>query len=134
MSRRGKSLHKLRWAAVVAAMSLASIAGASVPAHAATPKRDGCSLSVSIAHPHARQYETLTVKSTAAKTRVQVKIRYKTVSHTWDFTTSSNRQMTYRFNVGHPTENYRVTPSGKVASVPKGYQAGATCSTSFVPA
>ena len=119
---------------MVAAMSLASIAGASVPAHAATPRRDGCSLSVSIAHPHARQYETLTVKSTVARTRVQVKIRYKTVSHTWDFTTSSHRQATYRFNVGHPTKDYRVTLSGTVTSVPKGYQPGATCGTSFVPA
>jgi len=119
---------------VVAAMSLASVAGAGIPAHAATVKRDGCSLGVSIAHPHARQYETLTVKSTVARTRVQVRIRYKTVSHTWDFTTSSNREVTYRFNVGHPTENYRVTLSGRVTSVPAGYQAGATCSTSFVPA
>jgi hypothetical protein len=127
-------LHKLRWAAVVAAMSLASVAGASVPAHAATPKRDGCSLSVSIAHPHARQYETLTVKSTVARTRVHVRIRYKTVSHTWDFTTSSNRQVTYRFDVGHPTVDYRVTLSGTVTSVPNGYKPGATCSTSFVPA
>lgn len=126
-------MHKLRCAALVAAMSLASIAGASIPAHAATLKRDGCSLAVSIAHPHASQYETLTVKSTVAKTRVQVKIKYKTVSHTWDFTTASNRQATYKFNVGHPTKNYRVTLSGKVINVPKGYQAGATCGTSFVP-
>ena len=115
-------------------MSLASVGGASIPAHAATVKRDGCSLGVSIAHPHARQYETLTVKSTVAGTRVQVKIRYKTVSHTWDFTTSSSRQVTYRFDVGHPTEDYRVTLSGKVTSAPEGYQHGAACSTSFVPA
>ena len=127
-------MRKLRWAAVVAAMSLASVAGAAIPAHAATAKRDGCSLGVSIAHPHARQYETLTVKSTVARTRVRVTIRYKTVAHTWDFTTSGNRQATYRFNVGHPTEDYRVTLSGRVTSVPKGYQPGATCGTSFVPA
>ena len=127
-------MHKLRCAALVAAMSLASIAGASIPAHAATLKRDGCSLGVSIAHPHASQYETLTVKSTVARTRVQVKIKYKTVSHIWDFTTASNRQSTYRFNVGHPTRNYRVTLSGEVINAPKGYQVKAACSTSFVPA
>jgi hypothetical protein len=127
-------LRNLRSVALVAAISLASIAGASIPAHAATLMRDGCSLGVSIAHPHASQYETLTVKSTVARTRVQVKIKYKTVSHTWDFTTASNRQATYRFSVGHPTRNYRVTLSGVVINAPKGYQAEATCSTSFVPA
>ena len=127
-------MHKLRSAALVGAIALTSIAGVGIPAHAATLKRDGCSLGVSIAHPHAGQYETLTVKSTVARTRVQVKIRYKTVSHTWDITTGSNREGTYRFNVGHPTKGYRVTLSGDVINAPRGYQTGATCSTSFVPA
>jgi hypothetical protein len=127
-------MRKLRSVALVGAIALSSIAGASIPAHAVMLKRDGCSLGVSIAHPHAGQYETLTVKSTVAGTRVQVKIRYKTVSHIWDITTGSNRQGTYRFGVGHPTRNYRVTLSGEVINAPRGYSTGATCSTSFVPA
>jgi hypothetical protein len=127
-------MRKLRNMGLVGVISLSAIAGVGIPSHAATLRADGCALSVSIAHPHARQYETLTVKSTVAKTRVQVKIKYKTTSHTWNITTASNRQGTYRFNVGNPTRNYRVTLAGKVINVPAGYRTGATCGTSFVPA
>ena len=88
---------------------------------------------MSIARPVAGQHETLTVTTTAARTAVQVKIRYKTVSHTWKFTTGSSRKAAYRFGVGHPTPSYKVTLAGKVTAVPKGYKAGATCATSFVP-
>jgi len=94
---------------------------------------DKCSLHVNVAHPVAGQHETLTVTTTAAKTAVQVKIRYKTVSHTWKFTTGSSKKATYQFGVGHPTPNYKVTLAGKVTAAPKGYEAGATCATSFVP-
>ncbi|HUN33253.1 MAG TPA: hypothetical protein VMU95_14670 [Trebonia sp.] len=126
-------MRKLRNAALVGAVALSSVAGVAIPAHAGTLKGDGCALHVSIAHPHAGQYENLVVKSTVAKTRIQVKIKYKTVSHTWDFTTGSNRQTTYRFGVGDPTKNYQVTLSGKVISAPRGYATGAACNTSFVP-
>jgi hypothetical protein len=115
------------------ALSLSAVAGGSIPAHAAALKADGCSLHVSIPHPHARQVETLTVGTSVGKTRVQVKIKYKTTSHTWDITTAGNRKGTHRFNVGHPTKGYRVKLSGKVIAAPKGYKTGATCSTSFVP-
>ena len=71
--------------------------------------------------------------TTAGKTTVQVKIKYKTVSHTWNLKTGASKKATHVFNVGHPTKNYKVTLSGKVTAVPKGYKTGATCATSFVP-
>jgi hypothetical protein len=129
---------KFRNAFVAGAISLSAVGGLAGPVYAAPQSAalraaDKCSLHVNIAHPVARQYETLTVVSTAAKTTVQVRIRYKTVSHTWKFTTGGNKKAAYRFNVGHPTKNYRVTLSGTVTGAPRGYRAGATCATSFVP-
>jgi hypothetical protein len=62
-----------------------------------------------------------------------MEIKYKTVSHTWKFTTPASTKTTYKFGVGGPTKNYRVTLSGTVIAVPKGYKTGSTCSTSFVP-
>jgi hypothetical protein len=127
---------RLRNAIVGGTISMAAVAGLVGPvygAQASPLKVDKCSVHVNIAHPVARDYETLAVTSTAAKTTVQVKIRYKTVSHTWKFTTGSNDKAAYQFNVGHPTVNYKVTLAGTVIGAPKGYKTGATCSTSFVP-
>ena len=127
---------KLRNSFVAGAISLSAVAGLVAPvyaAQAATLKVDKCSVHVNIAHPRAGQTETLTVTSTAAKTTVQVKIKYKTVSHTWKFTTPASTKTTYKFGVGRPTPNYRVTLAGTVVGVPKGYKSGATCSTSFIP-
>ena len=45
----------------------------------------------------------------------------------------ASTKTTYQFGVGNPTKNYRVTLAGTVTAVPRGYKAGATCSTSFVP-
>lgn len=123
---------------VSAAVGLAGVVGLASPAYAAPQsaaalRADKCSLRVNIPHPHAGQVETLTVASTAAKTTVRVKIKYKTVSHTWKLTTSATAKTTHRFGVGDPTKNYKVTLAGTVVGVPRGYAAGATCSTSFVP-
>ncbi|HEY6493593.1 MAG TPA: hypothetical protein VIZ43_09990, partial [Trebonia sp.] len=110
-------------------ISVSAIAGLAAPAYAAqaaAPKVDKCSVHVNIAHPHAGQTETLTVTSTAGKTTVQVKIRYKTVSHTWKFLTPASTKTTYRFGVGDPTKNYKVTLAGTVIGAPKGYKTGAT--------
>jgi hypothetical protein len=106
------------------AAGLAS-AGPVAAAQAATLKTDKCSVHVNIAHPHAGQTETLTV------------IKYKTVSHTWNIKTPGSPakpKAAYSFGVGRPTKGYKVTLNGKVTVAPKGYKAGATCSTSFVPA
>ena len=119
-----------------ALFSISAVAGLFIPAYgaqAATLKADKCSLHVSIAHPHAGNTETLTVTSTAPKTTVQVKIYYKTVTHTWKFTTPASPKTTYKFGVGDPTKNYKVNLKGVVTGAPKGYGVGATCSTSFVP-
>jgi hypothetical protein len=121
---------------VAGVISMAAVAGLASPAYtaqASTLKVDKCSLHVNILHPVDRQTETLTVTSTAPTTTVQVKIRYKTVSHTWKFTTPASTKTTYRFGVGDPTDNYRVTLAGTVTGVPKGYATGSACSTSFVP-
>ncbi|HEX4832896.1 MAG TPA: hypothetical protein VH478_17580 [Trebonia sp.] len=126
----------IKGAALAGAISLSALAGvglAGSPASATALKADGCALAVSIAHPHAGQTETLTVKTSVASTHVVVKIHYKTVSHTWNFTTPHDRESVYRFGVGRPTEGYRVTLAGSVTTAPKGYRAGATCSTSFTP-
>lgn len=120
-------------AGVVSACAVAGLLSPVYGAQAATLKVDKCALHVNIAHPHAGQKETLAVTSTAPKTTVQVKIKYKTVSHTWKFTTPASTKTTYQFGVGRPTKNYRVTLAGTVTAVPRGYKAGATCSTSFVP-
>ena len=120
-------------AGMVSACAVAGLVSPVYGAQAATLKVDKCSVHVNIAHPHAGQKETLTVTSSAPKTTVQVKIKYKTVSHTWRFTTPASTKTTYKFGVGDPTKNYRVTLSGTVTAVPKGYKAGSTCSTSFVP-
>lgn len=118
---------------VAAGLASPAYAAPGAAATAAALKVDKCSLHVSIAHPVARDTETLTVTSTAGKTTVQVKIRYKTVGHTWNIVTAASTKATYKFGVGNPTKNYRVTLAGTVTAVPKGYKAGATCSTSFVP-
>jgi hypothetical protein len=128
---------KLRNAVVAGLVSVSAAAGLAGPAYAtARPtaaKADKCSVHVNIAHPHAGQKETLTVTSTAAGTTVQVTIRYKTVTHVWKFKIPASTKTTYQFGVGNPTKNYKVTLTGKVTAVPGGYQAGATCGTSFVP-
>ena len=127
---------KLRNALFAGAISFSAVVGLVSPvysAQAATLKADKCSVHVNIPHPHAAQKETLTVTSTVAKTTVQVKIQYKTVSHTWKFTTPSSMKTTYQFGVGNPTKNYKVTLVGTVVGVPKGYKTGATCSTYFIP-
>jgi hypothetical protein len=132
---------KFRNMMAAGALSLVAAAGLASPAYAAAQPAvsakaaavDKCSVHVNIEHPVARDYETLTVASTAAGTTVQVKIRYKTVSHTWKFTTAATKKATYRFNVGHPTVGWKVTLAGKVIAAPKGYKTGATCATSFVP-
>jgi hypothetical protein len=117
----------------VAGLASQAYAAPAAAAHPATAKADKCSVQVNIAHPVARDYETLTVTSTAGQTTVRVKIKYKTVSHTWTFKTPASKKTSYRFNVGHPTVGYRVTLAGTVTVAPKGYKSGATCSTSFVP-
>jgi hypothetical protein len=103
-------------------------------AHASTLRPDRCSMGVSIAHPHAGQYETLTVKTTAPRTGVQVRIQYKTTSHVWSILTGSAGRATHRFDVGRPTHGFPVRISGTVQSAPRGYATGATCGTSFIPA
>jgi len=128
---------KLRDAFGAGLISVFAVAGLVSPvyaAQAATLRVDKCSVHVNIPHPHARQTETLAVTSTAAGTTVQVTIRYKTVTHVWKFKTPKSTKTTYQFGVGNPTRNYRVTLSGTVIAVPKGYKTGSTCSTSFVPA
>ena len=127
---------KLRYAVGAGLISASAVAGLVSPvyaAQAATLKVDGCSVHVNIAHPHAGQRETLAVTSTVAGTSVQVTIKYKTVTHVWKFKTPKSTKTTFQFGVGDPTKNYKVTLAGKVTAVPKGYKAGATCSTSFVP-
>jgi hypothetical protein len=127
---------KLRNAIGAGLVSVSAVAVLASPVYAAQPatlKVDKCAVHVNIAHPHAGQKETLTLTSTAPKTTVQVKIKYKTVSHTWKFTTPASTKTTYKFGVGDPTKNYRVTLAGTVTAVPRGYKTGATCSTSFVP-
>jgi hypothetical protein len=117
-------------------ISLVAAAGLAGPAFAATPaalKVDKCAVHVNIVHPHAGQRETLAVTSTRAKTTVQVKIKYKTVSHTWKFVTPASTKTTYQFGVGDPTKNYKVTLTGTVIGAPAGYKTGFVCSTSFVP-
>jgi hypothetical protein len=116
---------------------MSGVAGLAGPAYAAAGpaslRADKCSLHVNIPHPVALQTETLTVTTTAPRTTVQVKIHYKTVSHTWRFTTPASTKTTFRFGVGHPTRGFRVTLAGTVIGAPRGYLTGATCSTSFVP-
>ena len=126
----------IRNALIAGAISVSAVAGLVAPvygAQAATLKADKCSVHVNIAHPHAGQTETLTVTSTAGKTTVQVKIKYKTVSHTWKYVTPASTKTTGKFGVGDPTKNYKVTLAGTVTGAPKGYKTGATCATSFVP-
>ena len=134
---KGGEFMKLRNAVVAGLISVSAAAGLASPAYAtARPMAatvDKCSVHVNIAHPHAAQKETLTVTSTAAGTTVQVTIKYKTVTHVWKFKTPTSTKTTYQFGVGNPTKNYKVTLAGKVIAVPAGYQAGATCNTSFVP-
>jgi hypothetical protein len=120
-------------AGVVSACVVAGLVSPVYVAQAATLKVDKCAVHVNILHPHAGQKETLAVTSTAAGTTVQVTIKYKTVTHVWKFKTPKSTKTTYQFGVGDPTKNYKVTLAGKVTAVPKGYKAGATCSTSFVP-
>ena len=64
--------------------------------------------------------------STAAETTVQVTIKYKTVTHVWKFKTPASTKTTYKFGVGDPTENYKVTLAGTVIAAPKGYTTGAS--------
>jgi len=129
---------KLKSALVAVPAGLIVIAGLTSPAYAAPRaadalKVDKCSLHVNIPHPTAGQRETLTAITTVGKTTVVVKIKYKTVSHNWTLKTAANKKATHAFGVGRPTPNYKVTLSGKVTAVPKGYKTGATCATSFVP-
>jgi len=123
-------------------VSLLAAAGLAAPAYAAPQapqappaalKADGCAVHVNIPHPHAGQTETLAVTSKVGQTTVQVTIHYKTVTHVWKFTTPASTKTTFTFGVGRPTRNYRVNLNGKVTGAPRGYQAGATCATSFVP-
>jgi hypothetical protein len=118
------------------AVSLLAAAGLAAPAYAAPQaalRADGCAVHVNILHPHAGQTETLAVTSKVGKTTVQVTIHYKTVTHVWKFTTPASTKTTFTFGVGRPNKNYRVNLNGKVIAVPRGYQAGSTCATSFVP-
>jgi hypothetical protein len=127
---------KIMNAVAAGVLSLGVAAGLASPAYAAQPaaaKTDKCAVHVNIAHPHAGQTETLTVTSTAGKTTVQVKIYYKTVSHTWNIKTPAQPKATFSFGVGRPTKGYRVVLNGKVTGAPAGYKTGATCSTSFIP-
>jgi hypothetical protein len=127
---------KLRNVVVAGLISVSAAAGLAGPAYAAQPaaaKADKCAVHVNIAHPVAGQTETLAVTSTAAWTTVQVTIKYKTVTHVWKFKTPKSTKATYKFGVGRPTPNYKVTLAGKVTAGPKGYKTGATCSTNFVP-
>jgi hypothetical protein len=132
---------KVRNALIAGAISISAVAGVMSPVYGAqastlkvnTLRADRCSLHVNIARPVAGQTETLTVASTAARTTVLVKIRYKTVSHTWPLTTGANAKAYHLFGVGRPTRNYRVTLAGTVIRAPRGYRTGATCYTSFVP-
>ena len=122
-TRCGGTAVRPRNAIVASVISMSAVAGLAGPvytAQAATLKVDKCSVHVNIAHPVAGQIETLTVTSTAPKTTVQVKIKYKTVSHIWKFTTPASTKTTYRFGVGDPTKNYRVTLSGTVTAVSEG--------------
>ncbi len=133
----GGSKLKIKNVVVAGALSLGVAAGLASPAYAAPRpaalKTDKCAVHVNIAHPRAGQTETLTVTSTTGKTTVQVKIYYKTVSHTWNIKTPATPKATYSFGVGRPTKGYTVKLNGKVTAAPKGYKTGATCSTSFVP-
>jgi len=117
------------------AVSAFAVAGLAAPAHAAPQslKADKCSLHVSVARPRAGQEETLTVATTAGGTAVRVRIRYRTVSHTWKFTTSASARATRKFGVGRPTPGWKVTLAGIVTGAPKGYRTGAACGTSFTP-
>lgn len=129
---------KLRNALIAVPAGVITIAGLTSPAYAVPRtadalKADHCSLHINIPHPHAGQRETLTAITTVGKTTVQVKIKYKTVSHTWLLKTAANKKATHEFGVGRPTKGYKVTLSGKVTAAPKGYKTGATCATSFVP-
>jgi hypothetical protein len=132
---------KVRNALIAGAISISAVAGLVSPVYGAqastlkadTLRADRCSLSVNIARPRAWNTETLRVASTAARTTVQVRIRYKTVSHTWPLTTAANGRTYHSFGVGRPTRNYRVTLAGTVIRAPRGYRTGATCYTSFVP-
>ncbi len=131
---------KLKNAAVAGVLAAGVAVGLASPAyaapHPAAAKADKCSVHVNIAHPKAGQTETLTVTSTTGKTTVQVKIKYKTVSHTWNIKTPGSPakpKALYSFGVGRPTKGYKVTLNGKVTVAPKGYKTGATCATSFVP-
>jgi hypothetical protein len=141
---------KLRNAVGAGLLSLCAVAGVASPVYAAQAaqpqaaqpqaaqpqaalKVDKCAVHVNIPHPKAGQTETLTVTSTAGKSSVQVKIFYKTVTHTWNFNTPASTKTTFKFGVGRPTKNYRVNLDGKVTVAPKGYKTGATCTTSFVP-
>ncbi len=131
-------LRNVIGAGSLSVFAVAGLAGQAYPApagaaHPATAKADKCSVHVNIAHPVARDYETLTVTSTAAQTTVRVTIKYKTVSHTWTLRTPASKKTSHRFNVGHPTVGYRVRLAGTVTAAPRGYKTGATCSTSFVP-
>jgi len=114
-------------------ITVSAAAGLAAPAYAAPLRADECSLRVSIAHPHARQEETLTAATTAGGTSVRVRIRYKTVSHTWTLTTGAGARAVHRFGVGRPAPGWKVTLAGTVTAAPEGYRTGAACETSFTP-
>jgi hypothetical protein len=126
---------RLRNIIAASVISVSAAAGLAAPAYAAAPlKADACSLHVSIAHPHARQEETLTAATTAGGTTVRVRIRYKTVSHLWTFTTAAASARASRtFGVGRPSPGWKVTLAGAVTAAPEGYRTGAVCATSFTP-
>ena len=128
---------KLRNAVGAGLLSLFAVAGLAGPVYAAQAgqtqavqpqtalKVDKCAVHVNIPHPKAGQTETLTVTSTAGKSSVQVKIYYKTVTHTWNFNTPASTKTTFKFGVGRPTRNYRVNLDGRGTVAPKGYKTGA---------
>jgi hypothetical protein len=126
---------RFRHALVPAAVALTAAATLASPAYAASPAAaptDKCSLHVNIPHPVAGDEETLKVTSTTANTVVKVVIQYKTVSHTWRFSTGPGKQAAFPFGVGRPTKGWKVTLSGTVVEAPGGYKHG-TCQTDFVP-
>ena len=107
---------------------------AAVPAQASALKSDGCALSVGASHPKDYTYENVYVRTSAAYTHVRLTFHYKTTTPGVTVETGAGRSDTYSRYISGATPGYRVSVSGKVTAVPKGYKTGATCSTSFTPA
>jgi hypothetical protein len=104
---------------LASAAAAATIGGgvlAAVPAQASALKADACSLSVGASHPKDYTFH------------------YKTTTPSVTVETGTRGSDTYSRYISGATPGYRVSVSGKVTAVPKGYKTGATCSTSFTPA